>query len=254
MKPLSDRTLERYLLGELSEVEKNEVDRTAAADPAVASRLQALRASDAEILERYPPAMIAARIRERLDAAPAPRCAPRGWIALPAAAAAALLLVVLMPLRDGGGDGERIKGLAPRLALHRKAGAGIEPLADGGRAASGDVVQISYVAGGARYGAIFSIDGAGVVTWHLPSAVGPGTESPVLKSGGEVPLGFAYELDDAPGFERFFFVTSARPFALEGLRNEAERLASDPAAARAGGLGLPRGTAAASLLLVKEAR
>ncbi len=177
MKTLSDRTLERYLLGELPEMEKKEVDRAAVEDPGVALRLQELQASDAEILGRYPPAMIAARIRERLDSAPRRRRPSLGWLALPAGALAALLLVTLLPLRDAGDDGTRAKGLAASLVLHRKAGAGVEPLADGARAARGDVIQIGYVAAGARYGAILSIDGAGAVTWHLPSAQHPGTRS-----------------------------------------------------------------------------
>jgi len=256
MMPMSDRTLERYLLSELPEDEMEEVARAVDQDPDVAARLEALRRSNAEILERYPPSMMAARIRDRWDAAEKAEQARlqsrwRGLaFALPGAALAALLLVVLLPLQQ---ESTRLKGLEGSLALHRKSGTGIEALADGARASAGDVIQISYVAGGARYGAIFSIDGRGAVTWHLPLGLRPRAESPQVQPGGEVPLGAAYELDDAPGFERFFLVTSDKPFPLDRIDAEAKRLAADRAGAREGSLRIARGLAQASFLLVKAA-
>jgi hypothetical protein len=256
MMPMSDRTLERYLLSELPEDEMDRVARAAGLDPDVASRLEALRRSNAEILERYPPQMMAARIRDRWDAAEKAEQArrQRRWrglaFALPAAALAAVLTVVLQPLRL---ESTRLKGLEGSLVLHRKSGAAIEALSDGARASAGDVIQISYAAAGARYGAIFSIDGRGTVTWHLPLGLRPRAESPQVQPGGEVPLGSAYELDEAPGFERFFLVTSDKPFPLDRIDAEAKRLAADPAAARGGSLRLSRGLAQASFLLVKAA-
>jgi hypothetical protein len=255
MISMSDRTLERYLLSELPQDEMDKVARAAGRDPDVASRLEALRRSNAGILERYPPAMMAARIRDRWDAAEKAEEArlQRRWrglaFAVPGVGIAALLLFVLLPMQQ---ESTRIKGIEGRLVLHRKAGAAIEALADGARAEAGDVIQISYVAGAARYGAIFSIDGRGTVTWHLPSAAGPGVESPQVRPGGEVPLATAYELDDAPGFERFFLVTSDKPFALDRVDAEAKRLASDRAAARTGDLRLAQGLAQASFLLAKD--
>ncbi len=67
-------------------------------------------------------------------------------------------------------------------------------------------------------------------------------------------LGFAYELDAAPDFERFFFVTSSKPFALDGLQKEAERLAAERGTARTEPLRAAKGLETASVLLVKEAR
>ncbi len=256
MMSMSDRTLERYLLSELPEDEMDRVARAADRDPDVARRLEALRRSNAEILDRYPPSMMAARIRDRWDAAEKAEQAvlQRRWrglaFALPAAALAALLLVVLLPLQQ---ESTRLKGLEGSLVLHRKRGAAIEALADGTRASAGDVIQISYVTGGARYGAIFSIDGRGTVTWHLPLGLRPRAESPQVQPGGEVALGAAYELDEAPGFERFFLVTSDKPFPLDRIDAEARRMAADPASARGGSLRLARGLAQSSFLLVKAA-
>jgi hypothetical protein len=75
-------------------------------------------------------------------------------------------------------------------------------------------VQIFYEAAGRPHGLLFSLDAAGVLTRHLPDS---GNTSVPLKQGGRVPLGFAYELDDSPGWERFYFITSDKPFGLESL-------------------------------------
>ncbi|MCA9568895.1 MAG: ActD protein, partial [Myxococcales bacterium] len=56
-----------------------------------------------------------------------------------------------------------------------------------------------------------SIDGSGVITWHLPIR---GRSAVVLQPGSGVPLAESYELDDAPDHERFFFVTSPADFDL----------------------------------------
>ncbi|MFY0576601.1 hypothetical protein ACN28S_21700 [Cystobacter fuscus] len=89
---------------------------------------------------------------------------------------AVLLLVVARPgTRPGELEGERAeetrtKGLPPQLGLHRPAALGPEALAQGALAARGDVVQVSYVAAGARFGVIFSVDGRGTVTLHAPES------------------------------------------------------------------------------------
>jgi hypothetical protein len=81
------------------------------------------------------------------------------------------------------------------------------------------VLQVSYVALGRPYGVIFSIDGAGVVTLHHPtSAEG---EQALVDLDGAVPLPSAYELDDAPRFEKFFFVTALHPLDVTAILEKA---------------------------------
>lgn len=65
-------------------------------------------------------------------------------------------------------------------------------------------MQVSYVAAGNRFGVVVSVDGRGGVTLHHPASP---RDVPRVKARGETPLPYAFELDDAPGFERFFFVT-----------------------------------------------
>lgn len=209
-----------------------------------AGELAALRGSDAEILAAYPPAAVAAEVRRRAASrggSPARRAI---WLGLPAVAAAGLLVVlrpwapetrdvseppVLGDMGDSGGD-TRIKGLVPHLVLHRQVGADTEQLRAPARAGAGDVLQVSYVAAGASHGVIVSLDGAGVVTLHHPRT-DPGATG--LQQGGAVRLGQAYELDAAPGFERFVFVTAAGPIDAAQVVAAAQALAGRPEAARA---------------------
>ena len=75
--------------------------------------------------------------------------------------------------------------------------------------------------------AIVSIDGAGVVTLHHPDTA---TEEAQLGGDGRVDLPYSYELDDAPDFERFVFVTSNEPFDVHAVLLSAKRLAGTDSA------------------------
>jgi hypothetical protein len=256
---VSDLSLEQYRLGELAPAAAAALAERLERDPALAERLERLAVSDAEILAAHPPAEVAASIRGRLAAAerPSRRLHPVRFtsFALPAAAAALLTLSLLL-VRErllAGGDAVRLKGAATALSAWRKVGDGAESLAAGAVARAGDVVQLSYVAAGARYGVIFSIDGRGVVTFHLPEGwEGGEARSPALDAGGEITLASAYELDDAPSFERFFLVYGDSPFPVASAAEAARRLAERPAQARRAQLELPRALRQAAFLLVKE--
>jgi len=103
-------------------------------------------------------------------------------------------------------DGIVLKGAESRLVIHRQTPGGVERLQNGQMVAEGDVLQVSYIAAGAQQGVIVSIDGRAVATQHFPPPAELGATT--LEQGGAIPLSTAYELDDAPAFERFFFVTS----------------------------------------------
>ena len=260
---VSDLSLEQYRLGELPAAAAEELAGRIGRDPALAARLESLAATDAEILAAPPPADAAAAIRRRLDAERrgeerrVRRLRPVRFstFALPAAAAV-LLSLTLVLVRErlvGGADGVRAKGIATALSAWRKTGGGAERLADGTAARAGDVVQLSYLAAGARYGVILSIDGRGVVTFHLPEGWEDGpARSPALDTSGEVTLASAYELDDAPSFERFFLVYGEEAFAVADAAGPARRLAARPDEARRGRMSLPRALRQVSVLLVKE--
>ncbi len=221
-----DFFLEQLILGELPPEKEAEILRDLEAEPGGRDRLNRLRASDREILTVHPPESIAAEINRRLARTrPETRTRParsRVWVLAPALAAAAVILfLVILPLERGPRPGIPGSGLAPSttrvkgspgLIIYRKVPQGVEELSHGSRVRPGDVLQLSYLAAGAAYGLIISIDGRGAVTLHFPASPADPT---ALGEAGAQPLPRAYELDDAPDFERFFFVTSDRPIKVE---------------------------------------
>lgn len=143
-------------------------------------------------------------------ASPAP-AAPAGSPepALPAAGPSAIAAATPAPDENG----VRLKGLEPHLAIFRKTPAGSEPLHPGQKTRPGEVLRIGYQSAGFPYGAILSVDGNGNVTRHWPAS---GERSGRLQ-GGEALLPSSFELDAAPDYERFYFVVSKKPFALDPL-------------------------------------
>lgn len=253
--------IEQLALGELPPTEAEAVhaalERTGQGDA-----LARLEASDREILADYPPERVAADIRRKLAALEAEPTRDRAWWTFAVTAAAAVAIALILVLRadtndrddgrvaagpdragdtgprehgidgdvDGGtGDGPdttRIKGgVEAHVVIDRQTVDGHERLRDGELVEESDLLQISYVSAGRSHGVIFSIDGAGVVTLHHPRD--PSLE-PRLDAGEEVPLGHAYELDAAPGFERFVIVTrdDERPVIVPDVLDAAERVAA----------------------------
>jgi anti-sigma factor RsiW len=266
---IPDLLIEQLALGELPEGKARELER----DPRVRARLEELAASDREILERYPPERMGRLIRQRLEKEeqlkgerprgerrmrersarrPFPRLVPAVAFATAAVVvgAAGVLLATVAPWRQGAGsEATRMKGAQPRLEIFLKTDSGPEELRAGGEVRAGDVLQIRYVAAARKYGVIFSIDGRGVLTLHFPSSAGA---SSLLAQQGETSLEYAYKLDDAPGFERFFLVTSNRAPAVQEVLAAGRRLAADPRQASKGQLELPSGMEQWSLLLAKR--
>ena len=267
-KRISELRLERYALGELSREEKRKTQDSLESDEALRARLSELERSDREIIEKYPPRSMSPLILERLsesahDASRAThrRRLPRAveW----SIGIAAVFLVSLsiyafrpasMPAISGNvGDIVRAKGAAPHLLLFRKSQAGAEQLADGAVTQKEDLLQIGYEAGSPGYGAIFSIDGRGLVTFHLPAAYGGGQRTaPKLEAPGPALLPSAYELDDAPSFERFFFVYSPSSFDLRLAWQAARSLSASKGGGDHAAMELPTALRWYSVILKKK--
>lgn len=274
-EPVPDILVELLALGELDDDEAAQVRAQLVAedDP----RLDAIAKSDAEILERYPVQVIAPRLQPagpgsvvELSSARSRRTRWTRLIVggLAAAAAVAIVWVLgegqeLSPSdRDGpdevavagsgapadlGGAKEpwqvRHKGIA-RLIVHKQGGK--DPLRAGATVAAGELLQLSYATGPEGHGVIVSLDGSGIATQHWPSTV----DGPTSLSPGLVQLDHAYELDDAPGFERFFFVTSNA--AIDpGVVLQAARALGETAAPAESDLSLPEGMSQVSFMLRK---
>lgn len=246
---LPDVLLERYLLGELPPSRRREIDLRLETDPGLAERLQRLRDSNRSILAAHPglelsrpPARTAEADAGMRPASPTPR-APRrgpafrgGWLAPTGAAFASLVVLayflgpsIRKPAAPPGIDtaaasGDpaiRLKGAEAGLAIYRKSRAGSELLPPHSLARPGDTLQVFYRSLRDLHGIIFSVDGNGAVTLHLPEA--DGLSAPLAR-GDFHSVPHAYLLDKAPRMERFYLVTSPSPFAvgavLDGLQDQ----------------------------------
>jgi hypothetical protein len=250
-----DWLLERYALGELPPEKMEAVRAALEADPEGARRLAAVTHSNNAILAAYPPRVVAAAVQQR-----ARREAGEGrasWLSglIMVAAVALALLAIRTPDAGTGlhpdcvvaGDETICFKGGPQLLVYRQRGREEpEMLHNGSVAHDADRLQLKYRANQRRYGLIASIDGRGVLTLHTRDAV-------ALDAPGDaeaaVALPRSYELDDAPRFERFFFVASLEPFDAEAVLDaiEALPLQQDPEAE----LVLPDGLYQDSILLQK---
>ena len=271
---ISAFALEQYALGELPSEEEARVRAELARDAGLRDRLDAMRESDRQTLASYPVEEMAEAIRGRLRAESS---APRGFtpgfprertirrfpplaFALPIAATVLLFISFLVARErifssyaSTATEVTRLKGMKTHLAVYRKAADGAEELGDGQAARQKDVLQISYTAAEARYGVILSLDGRGTVTWHMPGRyAGAALAAPALSQQGEVILPSAYELDDAPGFERFILVYSSAPFDVRTVEQAARALASKPKTADTGSLALTPAMKQFSIVLRKQ--
>jgi hypothetical protein len=264
--PIPQWKLERFVLGELPAEELARLRDRVSVDDDLRLRVEALGVADADIRRMYPAPWMARQIRARAqgagDRTPASSWWLRGrWVLVPAGAVA-LVAIVAVPVQQGGeeagdvsgmrslAEDVRIKGSGAKLYLYRRTPDGTERLEDGVAARRGDLVRLQYDAAGAAYGAILSVDGGGTVTRHLPLQ---GDTAVSLASGGTVSLEAAYELDDAPRWERFFLVTSVHPFSVEAVLAAAQSAGTasrhGPAPAR---LELAEGLEQAALTLTKQ--
>lgn len=237
-----DLLVEKLRNAELSDDDAAKVRQRLAQGPEGIDRVASLRASDAEILATYPTAEMASQIDARVAAATGlSSAATQRASATPAwtwgaplaiAATAALFMLRVGDTTPATKRAEtasatlqlsenRVKGLQPHLQVFRKQDERVERLKPGHTVMAGDVLQLRYVAGDAAHGVIVSIDGRGEVTLHFPTEPAEPTK---LERGKAIALPHAYELDDAPDFERFVLITAAEAIEVESVQRAARAL------------------------------
>ena len=255
-KRVPELLVEKLAMGELPADQAKQVRLRLEAEPGGLERLAAIEQSNREILNDYPVRPIAAAIRQKAEEQKEHKF---NWSSMPLAAIAAALIVItaalvlwpslrsaeqfdprVQPITD------RIKGDA-RLFIHLKTDAGSRELVSGEIAEAGALLQISYDAGNEDYGAIASVDGRGNITLHFPARPDGSTK---LTTGGLQSLPFAYELDDAPRFERFVFVSANEPFNAGLLINALKAVGDSPDT----DLKLPKNLSVTELTLLKAKR
>lgn len=238
--------IEQYRLGELSPEKAREIEKHPNFDQLMAE----LDRSDAEVRAAYPASQYVARItnqyaaetqresaRERIAGGATAQLRGRRvvrWlaVAVPGAAVLAIGAILAVQAFIGGGavnggqtldETVRLKGSGPELSVYRSVDGPdtsddeAEQLEDGATAYPGDRLQLAYNSGDREYGAIVSVDGRGAVTVHFPISL---SEEPRLVVGRRQQLVMGYQLDDAPLFEHFYFITAQEPFSVQQLIQE----------------------------------
>ncbi|OWU98740.1 hypothetical protein B7994_12945 [Fibrobacter sp. UWR2] len=240
---IPDWKLERYLTGDLPEGEMREIRELEETDEIFAHRVKMLREDNAAILRKMP----FERLSEKMEAMPSRQNSAGNTVRVnfklvKFAAAAALVLAVVsvalfsqreiagqgagdqlaasdadgasvveVAMADTQDDGTRIKGLSPRMEVWKKTGDSAIQMMNMGEAREGDEIQLRYSVPEKCYGLLFSMDGNGTLTMHMAE----GNKAIALEPGKMTTLPFAYKLDNAPKFEKFFFVTSREAFELD---------------------------------------
>ena len=238
---IPDWKLERYLTGDLPESEMREIRELEQKDEIFAQRVKLMREDNAAILRKMP----FERLSEKLDAMPersnsAGNMVPVNFRLVKFAAAAAFVLAVVsvalfsqreIASQDIGGqlasdgsaesamavamadedNGTRIKGMDARMEVWKKTGDSAVQMQNLDAASEGDEIQLRYSVPEKCYGLLFSMDGNGVITMHM----GDNNRAIALEPGKMTTLPFAYKLDNAPKFEKFFLLTSKAGFAVD---------------------------------------
>lgn len=232
---IPDWKLERYLTGDLPEGEMSEIRELEKTDEVFARRVKMLREDNAAILRKMP----FERLAEKMDARD---CGAErrnnvihfGFVKFAAAAALVLAVVsvaffsqrevvpdagaqamdVAMAAQD---DGTRIKGMDARMEIWKKTGDSAVQMLNLDEAREGDEIQLRYSVPEKCFGLLFSMDGNGTVTMHMAD----GSQAVALEPGKMTTLPFAYKLDNAPKFEKFFLLTSQKDFAIDASNIDA---------------------------------
>ena len=224
---ISDFKLERYLLGELPEGEMQALREREACDEIFAARVKQLREEGKRFLAENPFAALETKLEGRRNDVGATRSTL--WLKVAAALVIALGVFSMVLLnRDvetfagektsmevamaDADNGIRIKGMQASLEVWKKTGDSAVQMVNLGEASEGDEIQLRYRVPQKCFGMLFSMDGNGTITMHM----GDGSKAIELEPGKMTTLPFAYKLDNAPKFEKFFLLTSEKAFEIDG--------------------------------------
>ncbi|MCK5673730.1 MAG: hypothetical protein KAH95_10145 [Spirochaetales bacterium] len=215
--------LEQLYLKELSPQKAGSIDTAE-----TVNQLKGIELSNKEIIEQYPPSFIKEGIIRKLNNTTEKQVKKQDFRfymlrAVPIAAALVILTLNLSQLYKTQTPNEiiRSKGLTPELSIYIDKNNSPFELFNNDFVSTSDLIQMTYNAAGNKYGVIFSIDGRGVITLHYPEDK---NSTPIIDPNGIHALPFSYELDDAPEFERFFFVSSKQEFDISTILKSAENI------------------------------
>jgi hypothetical protein len=212
--------LEQFLLDELPANQTEEIRRLLADDGVLRSRLEALEAEHRQFAASDRARAVFDRLQPRAERKTVPWF--RSWavsVPLGIGVAAVLFLVplafpptgpdtrikggsTLEPIPRGFAGSARLEQENQIVVFGFQNGKTLE-LSDRSSVQWGDQVQVAVNIGRARHALLLSIDGSGHLTLQAPDSL----KTPLVGDGTPKLLPFAYQLDDAPYFERFVLVT-----------------------------------------------
>ena len=241
----SNIKLEQYVLNELSADEARTLERAAQKDETLKKRIEEIRISNTEIHALVDESEALREVQYRIKNNEIRREQEKNnqkqhknstWTRLAyvmpvfAIVAVSTFMIKENPSVTSSSpfevteDGVRFKGLEPHINIYQQTESGAKLVNHNAVLHEGDSLQLSYIAAGQNFGAIFSIDGRNVVTQHFPL---DDQASVKLHNSGELMMERSYQLDDAPKYEHFFFVTSNSPFDLQEVINLAKNETAD---------------------------
>ena len=227
---ISDFKLERYLLGELPEKEMRDLQERELSDEIFAARVREMRLQGKRFVAENPFEALEAKMDAADEAAHDEGNVISGmWLKVAAALVIALGVFSMVILnRDvstydsnatsmevamaDADNGTRIKGMQASLEVWKKTGDSAVQMVNLGNAYEGDEIQLRYRVPQKCFGMLISMDGNGTITMHM----GEGNSAIELEPGKMTTLPFAYKLDNAPKFEKFFLLTSEKSFEIDG--------------------------------------
>lgn len=238
---IPDWKLERYLTGDLPESEMREIREMEATDEIFAGRVKMMREDNAAILKKLPFERLSEKMEARefgagrgVGANGAGLNGTGNGVNFRILKIAAALVVALgiisavflnrdVEVMDVSGSSmevalaatqdndTRIKGLDARMEIWKKTGDSAVQMQNLDEAREGDEIQLRYSVPEKCFGLLFSMDGNGTITMHMAD----GSQAIALEPGKMTTLPFAYKLDNAPKFEKFFLLTSQKDFTID---------------------------------------
>lgn len=213
-KNIPDFMLEQYLLGELNQQEIEKLKNALANNKELQTRLEELKQDTINFKDQYPSNLFIYDLNNR-------KMSQKHILTSNYFKPAITFLICLVsfiifkPILIPQNSSIRSKGLKSEIEIFLKNDKTFTKLQDSSIIDSGDIIQIRYTAIKNGYGAIFSIDGNKSVTIHLDH-----NRRPIEIEPGKHIVKEAFELDNAPNFEIFYYCFSESQFLLDSVISE----------------------------------
>jgi hypothetical protein len=261
--------LEKYLLDDLDQTLKNNLNKNLMSDSALKAEMDQLKEDNINFFKKFP----AEHFIQDINKHPAynenntkgPSKDIRAmlyrykYILIPSISTAAFIFIlffsnILKPeIHDikpayvvSQNNAVRLKGPASYLRIYRKGAGANEQMDNNSHVKKNDIIQICYFST-KKYGIIFSIDSHKSVSLHYPDNQ---KDAAVLDMNRLSILNFSYKLDNA-SFERFFFVTSDQKFNIDAVLKSVESITGDRMKSKDLALDLPTELTQYSIILVQ---